>query len=62
MELEEHEGVERPGERCEVCGAVLTSDEQRDVLTGGGPVMCKIHAAEQVPVADDETGFGDPAA
>lgn len=54
MELEEQEGVERPGSRCEVCGVPLTSDEQRELLLAGGPVLCAIHAAEELPAADDE--------
>jgi hypothetical protein len=61
MELEEQEGVERPANRCEVCGARLTEDEMREVLLGNGPVLCKIHAAEEVPISEETAAFDDPA-
>ena len=48
MDLEEHT-LESAAERCEECGAKLTSDEQRAVLETGGPALCKIHAAEVLP-------------
>jgi hypothetical protein len=54
VDLEEHEGVETAGTRCEVCGVELTPAEQREVLLGGGPVLCTIHAAEEEPVDVDE--------
>jgi hypothetical protein len=61
MELEEQEGVEKPSNRCEVCGAELTEDEMREVVLASGPVLCKIHAAEEVPVSEEETAFDEPA-
>ena len=48
MDLEER-SIETVGDRCEECGAKLTSDEQRAVLETGGPALCKIHAAEVLP-------------
>jgi methionyl-tRNA synthetase len=60
MDLEEQEGVEKAGSHCEVCGVELTPDEQRDALTGGGPVLCKIHAAEVLLIDVDE-GDAPPA-
>jgi len=60
MDLEEREGVERPGSRCEECGAPLTEQEQRNVLENGGPVLCTAHAAEVVPYTDDPDA-GDEA-
>ena len=48
MDLEER-SLETVGDRCEECGAKLTSDEQRAVLETGGPALCKIHAAELLP-------------
>jgi hypothetical protein len=48
VDLEERT-LETIGDRCEECGAALTEDEQRAVLESGGPVLCKIHAAEVVP-------------
>jgi hypothetical protein len=52
MDLEEHT-LETAGDRCEECGAKLTGDELATVLETGGPTLCKIHAAEVVPVGDD---------
>ena len=52
MDLEEHT-LESAGDRCEECGAKLTSDELAAVLESGGPTLCKIHAAEVVQVGDD---------
>jgi hypothetical protein len=61
MELEEQEGVEHPANRCGVCGAKLTDDEMREALAGEGPVLCKIHAAEEVPISEETAAFDDPA-
>jgi uncharacterized Zn finger protein (UPF0148 family) len=58
MDLEE-KTIEQPGERCEECGAPLTQEEIEAVLENGGPVLCAIHAAEVVPVADEEEEFGE---
>jgi hypothetical protein len=56
MSLEEHtsEGV---GDRCEECGAKLTSAEMQAVLESGGPVLCAFHADEVVPLGEEEEGF-----
>ena len=61
MDLEERT-LETAGERCEECGAALTPEEIRAVLESGGPTLCKIHAAEQVPVGEEEAAFEDDAA
>ncbi|MDX6672064.1 MAG: hypothetical protein QOI91_2427 [Solirubrobacteraceae bacterium] len=62
MDLEEHT-LETAGDRCEECGARLTADEQQAVLESGGPTLCKIHAAEVVPLAEeDSVADGDDAA
>ena len=53
MDLEEHT-LESAGERCEECGAKLTEEELAAVLESGGPTLCKIHAAEQVPLSEEE--------
>jgi hypothetical protein len=53
MDLEEHT-VEAAGDRCEECGASLTEQEKAAVLESGGPNLCAIHAAEQVPLAEEE--------
>lgn len=61
MDLEEHT-LESAGDRCEECGALLTDEEQQAVLESGGPTLCKIHAAEVVPLAEEDTADGDEAA
>jgi hypothetical protein len=53
MDLEERT-LETPSDRCEECGAELTPTELQAVLESGGPVLCSIHAAEVVPVADED--------
>jgi hypothetical protein len=57
MDLEE-KSIERPGDRCEECGAKLTPAEMEAVMESGGPVLCSVHAAEDEPgLAVDEAGF-----
>ena len=56
VDLEERT-LENVGDRCEECGAPLTADEMRAVLESGGPALCKIHAAEEVPVDDEAPEF-----
>ena len=56
MDLEE-KTIEKPGDRCEVCGAKLTPREIEAALESGGPALCSIHADEIVPVAEDEEEF-----
>jgi len=58
MDLEERT-LESASEHCEECGAKLTDDELRTVLESGGPSLCKIHAAERVPIAEDEQAAVD---
>ena len=53
MDLEEHVGVETGGERCEECGARLTSQELQLALERGGPTLCTIHATEAVALDAD---------
>ena len=53
MDLEERT-LETAGETCEECGAKLTQEELAAVLESGGPALCKIHAAEVVPLADED--------
>ena len=56
MDLEERT-LEDVGDTCEECGAALTEDELRVALESGGPALCKIHAAEDVPVDDEAPEF-----
>jgi uncharacterized protein with PIN domain len=53
MELEERT-LENVGDRCEECGAKLTQRELEQVIESGGPALCTIHAAEVVPVGEEE--------
>lgn len=53
MDLEEHT-LESVGDTCEECGAALTDAEKATALETGGPNLCAIHAAEQVPLAEEE--------
>lgn len=63
MDLEERT-LESVGDRCEECGAQLTRDEQQAILESGGPALCKIHAAEVVPIAEEDPAIegGDAVA
>lgn len=58
MDLEEHT-VETAGDRCEECGAELTEQEKAAVLESGGPQLCAIHAAEEVPLEADDAAAGE---
>ena len=58
MDLEERT-LEDVSNRCEECGAELTPQELQAVLESGGPALCTIHAAEVVPVADEDTDVAE---
>jgi hypothetical protein len=58
MDLEEHT-LETAEDRCQECGARLTPQEIEAVLESGGPSLCTIHAAEVVPVAEEESEFAE---
>jgi hypothetical protein len=61
MDLEE-KSLDRPGDRCEECGAKLTPAELQAVMESGGPALCSIHAAEDLPGLEaEEAGFADEA-
>jgi hypothetical protein len=61
MDLEER-SIEHLPDRCESCGATLTNAEKQAALERGGtPVLCANSGAEQVPIAEDETGDPDAA-
>jgi hypothetical protein len=54
MGLEEQSGVDPVIERtCAECGTKLTDAEIQTSLDTGGPFLCTVHAAEQVPVDED---------
>ena len=55
MDLESHESVEPVIERtCAVCGAKLTKQEMADSLESGGDYLCSVHAAERVPIEEED--------
>jgi hypothetical protein len=57
MDLEERSGVDPVIERtCAECGTKLTDDEIKACLDTGGPFLCTVHAAEDVPVDEDLAG------
>jgi hypothetical protein len=54
MDLEERSLDPAVPERCQVCGAQLIPSEQRAVLESGSPPLCSIHAAEVVPLEEEQ--------
>ena len=60
MDLEEHT-LETAEDRCQECGTRLTPQEIEAVLESGGPSLCTIHAAEVVPVAEEDSELEDEA-
>jgi hypothetical protein len=55
VDLEEHESVEPVIERtCAECGAKLTDEEIAQSLETGGDYLCSVHAAERVPLEDED--------
>ena len=55
MDLEEHSGVEPVIQRtCAECGAELTEEEIKASLEAGDVYLCSVHAAEQLPLADED--------
>lgn len=54
MDLEERSLEPVIEHTCVECGAKLTDAEIKAALDAGGPYLCSIHAAEQVPLADED--------
>jgi hypothetical protein len=53
MDLEESSGVDPAIERtCNECGTQLTEQEIKASLETGGPFLCTVHAAEEVPMEE----------
>ena len=53
MDLEETSGVDPVIERtCAECGTKLTEAEITASMEAGGPFLCSVHAAEEVPMED----------
>jgi hypothetical protein len=55
MDLEEHSLDPVIERNCAECGVRLTKQEIQASLDSDGPFLCTVHAAEQVPL-DDEDG------
>ena len=49
MDLEEHTLEETLERRCAVCNAQLTTQEIHEARESGGPFLCSVHAAEELP-------------
>ena len=57
MDLEENTLDPVIERTCAECGAPLTDEEIRASLEAGGPYLCSVHAAEEVPLEEeDEAG------
>ena len=54
MDLEEHSLDPVIERNCAECGAKLTSEEIQASLDAGGPFLCSVHAAEEVPLEDED--------
>jgi hypothetical protein len=54
MDLEEHTLEPAVPDRCQVCGAQLIPSEQRAILDSESPPLCSIHAAEVLPVDEEQ--------
>ena len=54
MDLEERTLDPAVPERCQVCGAQLIPSEQRAVLESGSAPLCSIHAAEVMPLEEEQ--------
>ena len=52
MTLEERSVDDNIGRSCEVCGATLTTAEIEALREAGGPFLCAVHAAEQLPAEE----------
>jgi hypothetical protein len=54
MDLEERSLDPVIERTCEECGAKLTKQEIAASLDSGGPYLCSVHAAEEVPLSDED--------
>jgi len=58
MDLEEHSLDPVIERHCSECGAKLTNSEIQASLDSGGPFLCTVHAAEEVPLEDENLPEG----
>lgn len=54
MDLEEHSLDPVIQRNCAECGVKLTEQEIRASLDSDGPFLCSVHAAEQVPLDEED--------
>ena len=54
MDLEEHSLDPVIERNCAECGAKLTRSEIQASIDSGGPFLCSVHAAEEVPLEDED--------
>jgi hypothetical protein len=59
MDLEEKSLDPVIERECAECGAALTEEEIRASLESGGAYLCSVHAAEQVPIAEEDEPAGE---
>ena len=59
MDLEEHSLDPVIERSCVECGAALTAAEIEAAMEVGGPYLCTVHAAEEVPLDADVEGEPD---
>jgi hypothetical protein len=58
MDLEERTLEDTLEKTCSVCGAPLTQPEIEAAREAGGPFLCSVHAAEELPadeIVSDES-------
>ena len=53
MDLEERTLEDSLERTCTVCGAPLTKREIDAAREAGGPFLCSVHAAEELPAAEE---------
>jgi hypothetical protein len=61
MDLEERTIEDTLERGCAVCGAQLTNQEIFESRDNGGPFLCSVHAAEQLPAEKSERRDDDVA-
>jgi hypothetical protein len=54
MDLEEHSLDPVIKRTCDECGAQLTDQEIQAALESDGPYLCSVHAAESVPLEEED--------
>jgi len=59
MDLEERTLEDTLERNCSVCGAQLTEQEILESRESGGPFLCSVHAAEELPAEEAGQLDGD---